>query len=63
MMPVTAMTVSLILLTLPAWGQPAGSDIPRVLWPPEGAKLVLVADAKGIRSIRVRSKMGNTCGR
>lgn len=47
MKPVTAMTVSLILLTLPVWGQPAGTEIPPVLWPPEGAKLVLVADAKG----------------
>lgn len=48
-MPVAAMTVSLILLTLLAWGQPVGPDIPSVLWPPKGAKLVLVADAKGFQ--------------
>ncbi len=44
-MPLAAMTV--ILLTLPAWCQGGSSDIPAELKAPEGAKLVLVADAKG----------------
>jgi hypothetical protein len=44
---VTAITVSLILLTLPAWGQGAAPDSPAGIKPPKGAKLVLVAEAKG----------------
>ena len=44
---VTARAVSLILLTLPAWGLGAAPDVPAELRPPEGAKLVLVAGAKG----------------
>lgn len=46
-MPLITMTVSLILLTLRPWGQGAEPDIPRELIPPEGAKLVLVGEAKG----------------
>jgi hypothetical protein len=46
-MPVTAMTVRLILLTLAAWGQGTAPDVPDELKPPEGANLVLKADAKG----------------
>ncbi len=57
-MRVTAMTVSLILLTLPAWGQGVASDIPPVLNPPEGAKLVLVADAKGDQIYTCKEKNG-----
>jgi hypothetical protein len=44
---VTVITVSLILLTLPALGQGAAPNVPAELRPPEGAKLVLVAEAKG----------------
>lgn len=58
MIPVTAMTVSLILLTLPAWGRPAVSEIPPVVWPPKGAKLVLVADAKGDQIYTCKEQSG-----
>lgn len=58
MMLATAMTVSLMLLTLPAWGQGAAPDIPPVLNPPEGTKLVLVADAKGDQIYACKEQSG-----
>ena len=57
-MPVTAVTLSLILLTLTAWGQGAAPDVPDALKPPEGAKLILEAEAKGDQIYTCREKNG-----
>ena len=47
MMPVTAITLSLILFTLPAWNQGAAPVASSDVDPPQGAKQALQADAKG----------------
>jgi hypothetical protein len=53
-----ALTMSLTLLTLPAWTQSTSSNVPGAIQPPKGAKLVLEADASGDQIYACNEKDG-----